>query len=125
MKTLIFLMVLFPAIAFSQRSRPTKSDTIRNVLTNLDLAGENLERYHKQYRTGLHFTLGSLALSGIVFGLGSQDPLNYQSYYTTAAVLSGFSLIGVFLMVDSHRFVKKSSFYLRNAGGQVSLGLTF
>lgn len=139
MKHLILLIFLVPLLSKGQPSLPqvfktvnsqttpdtVQKDTIKHIMLCMLRAGEMMKMEHKRYRTGLHMALIGTAGSMVFYYLGSKDPANRELSMTLAGAFTVLNIVGVGIMIDSHKFTGKAGYYLKQAGSTLSVGMTF
>lgn len=139
MKQLILLILLVPLLSKGQPSLPqvfktvnsqttadtVQKDTIKHIMLCMLRAGEMMKMEHKRYRTGLHMSLIGTAGSMVFYYVGTKDPANNELSFAIAGACTVMNIIGVVLMIDSHKFTGKAGYYLKQAGSTLSVGMTF
>lgn len=100
-------------------------DTLRRIIYCMTKASEMMYLEHKQYKIGV-LMLGFGTIGTFTFGyLGTQDAINRETNFGVAAVCSLMSIAGSIIMIDSHKYTKKAGYYLKQAGGDFTIGINF
>jgi hypothetical protein len=127
MKTLLFLLCLGGAWNASGQynyvNDSFKNDSLKCIMTNLYKSGEMLNRYHTQQSTGLIVIATGVGIGGIVSLMGSS--VSGSDTKIAAGFVGLMGLTGTIIIIDARKYLKRSSLYLKQAGGEVGFGLTF
>ncbi len=119
-----YIFILFFLIAFSLKSQTlkTETDTIKFCLFK---AGVEMEKSHKQFQTGV-----ALYGLGMFFGLAGTSLYNGDGNSKNAGVVTlaiggGFTLASIIVMIDSHKYIARSAYYMKLASGGLGIGYSF
>ena len=122
MKYTLILICLCALKSSAQENSPkTKLDSIQ---INLTKAGDYTLKCHKQFQTGVAIYGCGLASIGIgVAKLQDNTQVKTGLFFTG---LGGLAILaGSIVMMDSHKYLYYSGYYLKMAGNGFSVGLNF
>lgn len=122
-KFLLLILLSLTTQCYCQRL--TASDSLKIVMSNLSLASDMMLKQHKQYNTGLTLSLVGVTTSGFLYYMGSKNVDMREPMYMTSGLFSVMSLVGTVMMIDSHKYTKKTAIYLKQAGAGIGVGLKF
>lgn len=124
MKILFLTIVLLSIGSLNAQSKvSTKQDSFKNMAFNLSKSGEMMSNFHRQLITGRAFVFAGVGLYGAILGtkLAARTPMEKGDLI----ICSVISSVGFIIQLDSYKYLRKSAFYLQQAGSTVTLSYVF
>lgn len=124
MRILFLTIILLSIGSLNAQSKVLiPQDSIKSLALNLKKSGEMMYNFHRQQITGRIFVFTGVGLYAAILSTKylSSTPLEPVDIL----ICSALSATGFIIQLDSYKYVKKSAFYLQQAGSTVTLSYVF